>query len=110
MALLTLVSAFSFASEVTFDATTDKFGGKDPAKITGTKDGVTFELSNGVMGNGREYRFYKGETLTLSVASGNITKIVFTSTVDKPTEKYGAGNFTTVQRAIPAPGPEVPTL
>lgn len=104
VALLTLVSAFSFASEVTFDATKDKFGGKDPAKITGTKDGVTFELSNGVMSNGREYRFYKGETLTLSVASGNITKIVFTSTIDKPTEKYGVGNFTAEAGSYSAEG------
>lgn len=94
MALLTLVSAFSFANEVTFDATANKFGGTDPAKVTGTKDVVSFELSNGIMGNGSEYRIYKGQTLTISVESGNITKVEFTSTVENPTDKWGAGNFT----------------
>lgn len=94
MALLTLVSAFSFANEVTFDATVDKFGGTAAATVTGTKDGVSFELSNGIMGNGKEYRIYKDKTLTISVESGNITKVEFTSTVDNPTEKGGAGNFT----------------
>lgn len=94
MALLTLVSAFSFAKDVTFDATVDKFGGTKAGEVTGTKDVVSFELSTGIMSNGTEYRIYKSQTLTISVASGNITKVEFTSTIDKPTEKWGAGNFT----------------
>ncbi len=93
VALLTLVSAFSFANDVTFDAKTDKFGGTKAGEVTGTNDVVSFELSNGIMGNGNEYRIYKGQTLTIKVASGNITKVVFTSTVDNPTVNYGAGNF-----------------
>lgn len=98
--ILTLLLAMFFTASwaettVTFDAKADKFGTKDPgANITGTKDGVTLTLTNGVMGNGKEYRIYKGEKLTISSTAGNITKVVFTCTVDNDT-KYGPGCFGT---------------
>ena len=59
---------------------------------TGTKDGVTISTTQG-LGNDTQYRAYKGQTFTVSVAEGNITKIDLTCTASG-TEKYGPGNFT----------------
>ena len=78
----------SFADKiVTFDATTDK---SDDNSIT--KDGVTFTISNGVLGNGTEYRIYKSSKATVSSSTAKISKIVFTCT-DNNTTKYGPGCF-----------------
>ena len=59
---------------------------------TGTKDGVTISTTQG-LGNDTQYRAYKGQTFTVSVAEGNITKIELTCTASG-TAKYGPGNFT----------------
>lgn len=59
----------------------------------GTKDGVTIETSNGMLGSGTQYRAYKNQTFTVSVSEGNITKIQFTCTASGDAQ-YGPGNFT----------------
>ena len=60
---------------------------------TGTKDGVTISTTQGVLGSGTQYRAYKNQTFTVSVAEGNITKIEMTCTASGTT-KYGPGCFT----------------
>lgn len=59
---------------------------------SGTKEGVTISTTQG-LGNDTQYRAYKGQTFTVSVAEGNITKIELTCTASG-TAKYGPGNFT----------------
>lgn len=62
---------------------------------SGTKDGVTIAVGNGVLGTnatGTEYRAYKNQTFTVSVAEGNITAIELTCTANGET-KYGPGCF-----------------
>lgn len=88
IALLAFICNVSFADKiVTFDATTDK---SDNNSIT--KDGVTFTISDGVLGNGTEYRIYKSSKATVNSSTANISKIVFTCTANN-TKKYGPGCF-----------------
>lgn len=90
-----LISTMSFAqTTVTFTAGTDKGpdGGNAGDNVTLTKDDVTITVSNGVLGRTDNYRVYKGKTLTVSSAKGNITKVVFTCTASG-NEKYGPGCF-----------------
>lgn len=84
------------AAEVTFDATSDKSSTGTTAGVwTLTKDGVTLSCSNGIGGNGQNYRIYKGQTLTVS-STAKITNIVITSTVSTTADKpqYSAAGFT----------------
>ena len=80
---------------VTFVAGTNKSDGSIL-----TKDGITLTLEKGnsTVGLGKlaetEYRFYKGNDLTISSTVGNIQKIVFTCTANN-TVKYGPGCLTT---------------
>ena len=91
---LTALLTFSvgWATEVTFNATTDK--GSVTANGTTangdhvTKDGVTVTSSNGPMGNGSNYRVYQNGTLTVTSTAGNITKIEMTFTASG-TSNYG---------------------
>ena len=65
------------------------------AAQSGTVSGVTVAVSNGLTGtdsNGATMRIYKDATLTVSVASGNITKIVLNCAANNKT-KYGPGCF-----------------
>ncbi len=84
--LLTALLAFSvgWAEEVTFDATVDKGSVTQNGTTANgdhvTKNEITVTSSNGVMGNGSEYRVYSSGTLTVSSSSGNITKIEMTFT------------------------------
>lgn len=71
----------------------DALWSSDAGEQTGTKDGVTISTTNGMLGSGTQYRAYKGQTFTVSVAEGNITKIELTCTASG-TAKYGPGNFT----------------
>lgn len=71
---------------VTFDATADKSTSKSL-----TKEDVTISVEDGALGNGSEYRFYKGKTVTVS-SKYAITKVVFTCTASG-TSKYGPGCF-----------------
>lgn len=91
IALLALVCQVSFADKiVTFDATADKSSSK-----TLEKDGVTITIGNGTLGNGSEYRIFKSQKITISCATYNISKIVFTCTANG-TAQYGPGSFGTL--------------
>ena len=78
---------------VSFDATTDLGTSVDAGAGSLTKDGITIEGSQGMLGNGTDYRFYKGSTITISSTVGKITKVAFTCKA-KGTAKQGPGNFT----------------
>lgn len=95
-----LISMMSFGAVVTFDADADKGNaGTDYNNATAyqiTKDGVTVEVSSGVLGtynNEMHYRIYKNQTLKITSTVGNITKVEFTCTANGE-EKYGPGCFT----------------
>lgn len=95
-----LFSMMSFASVVTFDADADKGNAStDPKNATAyqiTKDGVTIEVSSGILGtynNEMHYRIYKNQTLKITSTVGNITKVEFTCTANGD-EQYGPGCFT----------------
>lgn len=95
IAALLMIANMSFAqTTVTFDATTDKSSSSSAGdNLSITKDGVTILVSNGILGNGSQYRIYKGKKLTVSATSGNITSIVFTCTASGISQ-YGPGCFT----------------
>ena len=79
--------------DVTFDAKTDK-GNTTQGAGSIVKNGVTYYCSNGILGNGSEYRIYKNSvtTFTLSadaVASGYVIKsIAFTCTSSNPASGF----------------------
>ena len=95
-----LFSMMSFAGVVTFDADVDKGNAgtdsNNAAAYTITKDGVTVEVSSGILGtynNEMHYRIYKNQTLKITSTAGNITSVQFTCT-GNGSEKYGPGCFT----------------
>ena len=95
-----LLSVMSFAGVVTFDADADKGNAgtdsNNAAAYQITKDGVTIEVSSGILGtynNEMHYRIYKNQTLKITSTVGNITKVEFTCTANGE-EKYGPGCFT----------------
>lgn len=100
VALLAMVASFSFAqTTITFDPQTDKGANSETAaKGSVTKDGVTIETSNGMLGaqnyktKAYEYRFYKSSNMTVTSTVGTITKVVFTCTASGTT-KFGPGCF-----------------
>ena len=76
-------------SDVTFDATVDKdLNNTSQGQGSIVKNGVTFTCSDGILGNGTEYRLYKNSTTTFSVESGTITQIVFTCTSGNPASGF----------------------
>lgn len=81
---------------VTFDATADLAEtGSTAAAWTLTKDGVTLSCSNGIGGNGQQYRIYKSQTITVSAPAGKkVLGVEFTCTA-KGDAQYGPGCFTT---------------
>lgn len=94
MAVMMLIcGAISAQTVVTFTAGTDKSEG-----ATLTKDGITLTLKEGTSASGlgklaaAEYRFYKGNILTVSSTIGDITNIEFTCTANNTT-KWGPGCF-----------------
>ena len=72
---LVVGTSSSWATDVTFDATTDQ-----SSTSSLEKNGITITISNGTLENGTDYRCYKGATMTISSTVGNITSITFTST------------------------------
>ena len=77
-------------SDVTFDATEDKdLNNTAQGEGSIVKNGVTFTCSDGILGNGTEYRLYKNSTTTFSVESGTITQIVFTCPSGNPASGFG---------------------
>lgn len=94
MSMLLLVCGSTWADKVvTFTAGVDK-----TEETTLTKDGVTLTVEKGTSTSGAgklgtaQYRFYKGNDLTVSSTEGNITQIVFTCTASG-TEQHGPGGF-----------------
>lgn len=81
---------------VEFDATADLAStGSSAAAWTLEKDGVKLECSNGIGGNGQQYRIYKSQTITVSAPAGKkVLGVVFTCTA-KGDAQYGPGCFTT---------------
>ena len=81
--LLTLtVCANVWGADVTFNPSTDKgsvtANGTTSTGDKVTKSGFTITSSNGVMGNGSNYRVYQNGTLSITSTVGNITAISFT--------------------------------
>ena len=65
--------------DVTFKASEDKdLNNTTQGEGSITKNGVTFACSDGILGNGSEYRLYKNSTTSFSATEGTITQIVFT--------------------------------
>ena len=94
LSLLMMICGMTFAqTTVTFDVTKDKSASADPGKVSITKDGVTIATTEGIFGNGLQYRIYKSQTFTATSTEGNIQKIEFTCTASGTT-KYGPGCFT----------------
>ena len=91
--LMTICGVMS-AQVVTFNAETDT--GPNTESAAGadqmTKDGVTISITNGILGNGKQYRVYKGQTMTIASTVGNIKKVVLTCTA-KGDAQYGPGCF-----------------
>lgn len=86
---------------VTFEAAKDKSASSTATpNVTITKDGVTIQAGNGIFGNGKEYRIYKGQLLTITSTEGNIQKIEFTCTANDNAQ-YGPGNFTNPTAVTP---------
>jgi len=91
--MMCVLASAAWATDVTFDATVDVGTGSSTASAyTIEKNGVTIAVSNG-MANGKHYRIYKGQTLTVSSTAGNVTQVVFTCTAEGDA-KYGPGCFT----------------
>lgn len=95
MAMLMLVCSTAFAGVITLNAT--DFAGGETATVT--KDGITLSIDKGTstsgagnLYNGKQFRIYKGNILTVSSTVGNITQIVFTCTANGTT-KEGPGCF-----------------
>ena len=88
------------AGIVTFDADVDKGNAgtdhNNPAAYQVSKEGVTMEVSSGILGtynSEMHYRIYKGQTLTITSTVGNIVSVEFTCTANND-EKYGPGCWT----------------
>lgn len=94
LSLLLMICGIGFAqTTVTFDVAVDKSASADAGEVSITKDGVTIATTQGIFGNGLQYRIYKSQTFTATSTEGNIQKIEFTCTASG-TAKYGPGCFT----------------
>ena len=99
MSLFMLVCGSMFAdSVVTFEAANDHTSAE--TVLTLTKEGVsiTIEAGTSTSGAGKlhrndNYRFYRGNNVTISSTVGNISKIVFTCTATGSAKKYGPNCF-----------------
>ena len=81
-------------TEATFDATADK-GNTEQGEGSIAKSPITFACTDGILGNGSEYRLYKDATISFTAENGYaITKVVITSTASG-TSKYGPGLLST---------------
>ena len=80
-------------TEATFNATVDK-GNATQGEGSIAKSPITFACTDGILGNGSEYRLYKDATISFTAENGfAITKVVLTSTASG-TSKYGPGHLT----------------
>jgi hypothetical protein len=89
---LCLLASAAWAVDITFDATVDiGTGGTTAAPYQVVKDGITMDVSNGLV-NGH-YRIYKGQTCTFTSAIGEITDVKFECTASGDAQ-YGPGCLT----------------
>ena len=80
--------------EATFDATID-LGNTTRGEGSIAKSPITFACSDGILGNGSEYRLYQDANITFAAENGYaITKVVITSTASG-TSQYGPGLLST---------------
>lgn len=95
--LMLVCGSVAAGTTVTFDAAVDKSGGTSATdNISLSKDGVTILFSNGVLGNGSEYRLYANKTMTVTAPTNSlITTIKITSTANAGTTKYGPDKLST---------------
>lgn len=91
-----MLAAVAWAADITFDPAVDKGNaGESASAYEITKDGVTISVSNGLVAADKgvwAYRVYKGQTMTVSCATSDITKIVIECAANG-SEKYGPGCF-----------------
>lgn len=85
-----LISAMSFAQEVTFSPANET--AVDSKAFTLTSGDVTLVCSTGTITAG-EFRFFKSQTVTISSTGGKIVSVEFTCTKSDKV-KYGPGCFT----------------
>ena len=79
-------------TEATFDATVDK-GNTERGEGSIAKSPITFACTDGILGNGSEYRLYKDAKITFTAENGYaITKVVLTSTASG-TSDYGPAHL-----------------
>ncbi len=90
LAAVALCASAVAQTTVTFKIGEDK-GTSTRGQQTVSKDGVTITCSDGMFD--KQYRFYQASSTTVSVQSGTITGIEFTS-VASDKAQYGPGNFT----------------
>ena len=100
-ALLTLclLASAALAVEIVFDPAVDQggFSGTTPQLFSISKDGVTLDVSNGLIAPYKDvyaYRIYKNQTLTVTSTIGDITAIEITG-LAKNDSTWGAGGFVT---------------
>ena len=75
---ITVTAPFT-GGDVTFAASTDKDNNNaTQGEGSITKRVVTFTCSNGILGNGSEYRLYKDSRISFTTSEGKITQIEFT--------------------------------
>ena len=92
-----MLAAAAWAADITFDPAVDKGNaGEQASAYQVPKDGVVISVSNGLVAADKgvwAYRVYKGQTMTISCESSDITQIVFECAANGQ-EKYGPGCFT----------------
>ena len=96
LSMLLMLCGTAMATDITFTAGTEvgtQTNAGDGADQM-SKDGITISVTKGALA-AAQYRFAKGETMTITSTVGNITKVEFTCTASGE-EKYGPGNFTDV--------------
>lgn len=94
---MSLLASAAMAIEIVFDPAVDKgtFEGTASSAFSVTKDGVTLDISNGMIAKYKDvwaYRVYKGQTATITSSIGDITGIGIYGFVRNDTT-WGAGGF-----------------
>ena len=92
-------------SEATFVAATD-LGNTTRGEGSIAKSPITFACSDGILGNGSEYRLYQDANITFAAENGYaITKVVITSTASG-TSEYGPAKLSTEEGTYTYSGKE----
>ena len=87
--IMLFVGLCSWATDVTFTAA--DFTPVTEADYSTTKEGVTVAVVGSTV-TSDQFRIFKGKTITISCATGSLSKIVFTCTANGAA-KYGPGSF-----------------